>query len=87
VVFIGPYDLSQSYGIPGQVNHPELRRTMEQVIVACRGANVAVGIFADSAEAVNHWVGMGVQYVTVGVDTALIYRLTRDFVAEFRLLT
>ena len=84
VIFIGPFDLSQSYGIPGQVDHPELRRTMEQVIVTCQGANVAVGIYADSAEAVKHWVSRGVQYAAVGIDTALIYRLTRDYIAKLR---
>jgi 4-hydroxy-2-oxoheptanedioate aldolase len=84
VVFLGPYDLSQSLGIPGQVDHPRVRSTMEQAVKACRLAGVAAGVYADSAEAVRHWVGMGVQYVAVGVDAALIYTLTRKFVSELR---
>jgi 4-hydroxy-2-oxoheptanedioate aldolase len=84
VVFLGPYDLSQSLGIPGQVDHPRVRSTMEQAIAACRQAGVAAGVYADSVEAVRHWVGMGVQYVAVGVDAALIYNLTRKFVSELR---
>jgi 4-hydroxy-2-oxoheptanedioate aldolase len=84
VIFIGPYDLSQSYGIPGQVDNPELRETIEQVIKACQNAGIAAGIYADSTEAVQHWVSAGVQYIAAGVDTALIYRLARDFVSELR---
>jgi 4-hydroxy-2-oxoheptanedioate aldolase len=84
VVFLGPYDLSQSLGLPGQVDHPKVRSTMQQAVAACRLAGVAAGVYADSAEAVRHWVGAGVQYVAVGVDTALIYTLTRKFVSELR---
>jgi 4-hydroxy-2-oxoheptanedioate aldolase len=84
VVFLGPYDLSQSLGFPGQVDHPILKSTMEQVVTACRAAGVAAGVYADSPEAVRHWVDMGVQYIAVGVDTALIYTLTHKLVAELR---
>src|SRR4030042_3992909 len=35
VVFIGPYDLSQSLGLPGQVEHRLGRSAMEQVVPAC----------------------------------------------------
>ena len=84
VVFLGPYDLSQSLGIPGQVDHPMVRSMMDQVVTACRRADVAAGVYADSVEAIRHWVGMGVQYIAVGVDTALIYSLTRKMVAELR---
>jgi 4-hydroxy-2-oxoheptanedioate aldolase len=85
VVFLGPYDLSQSLGIPGQVDHPRVRSMMDQVVTACRCAGVAAGVYADSVEAVRHWVGMGVQYLAVGVDTALIYSLTHKMVAELRI--
>lgn len=84
VIFLGPYDLSQSLGIPGQVNHPLVRSTMEQVVKACRRADVATGVYADSVEAVRHWVDLGVQYIAIGVDTAMIYNLTYKMVAELR---
>ena len=84
VVFLGPYDLSQSLGIPGQTDHPLVRSTMDQVVTACRRAGVAVGVYADTVEAIRHWVSMGAQYIAVGVDTAMIYSLTRKLVAELR---
>ncbi len=84
VIFLGPYDLSQSLGIPGQVDHPMVWSTMEGVVSACRSAGVAAGVYADSVEAVRHWAGLGVQYIAVGIDTALIYNLTRKLVSELR---
>ena len=58
VVFIGPYDLSQSLGLTGQVEHRLVRSAMEQVVTACHLARVTSGVYADSAEAVSHWVGI-----------------------------
>jgi 4-hydroxy-2-oxoheptanedioate aldolase len=84
IVFLGPFDLSQSLGIPGQVDHPLVRSTMERVVAVCRSAGVSSGVYADSTEAVRHWAGMGVQYIAVGVDTALIYNLSSKLVAELR---
>ena len=42
-VFIGPYDLSGSYGLPGQVQHDIVQRAQKAVIAACRDANIVVG--------------------------------------------
>jgi 4-hydroxy-2-oxoheptanedioate aldolase len=84
VIFLGPYDLSQSLGIPGQVDHPRVQSTMEEAISMCRRAGVAVGTYADNIEAAKRWVDRGVQYMAVGVDTSLIYNLTRKMIAEFR---
>lgn len=84
VVFLGPYDLSQSMGILGQVDHPRLRSVMEGVVSACRAAGVAAGVYADTPEAVSHWARLGVQYIAVGIDTALIYNLARGQVDRLR---
>lgn len=35
LLFIGPYDLSQSYGILGQVDHPLIREATDRVAQAC----------------------------------------------------
>ncbi len=84
VVFLGPYDLSQSLGIPGQVDHPLVRSTMDQVVKACRSAGVVAGVYADTVEAIRHWAAMGAQYIAVGVDTAMIYGMTHKLVADLR---
>lgn len=84
VIFLGPYDLSQSLGIPGQVDHPRVTSAMEDVIARCRRAGIATGTYADNITAARRWVDLGVQYITVGIDTSLIYNLTHQMIAEFR---
>lgn len=47
IVFIGPYDLSQSLGIPGKINHPAVYEAMERIIEKCKGKGIHVGTFTD----------------------------------------
>jgi len=42
-VFIGPYDLSGSYGLPGQLHHEVVRHAYDSVVRACRAARVPAG--------------------------------------------
>jgi 2-keto-3-deoxy-L-rhamnonate aldolase RhmA len=39
---LGPNDLSGSFGVPGQINHPAVREAGSRVLAACRGANIPV---------------------------------------------
>lgn len=43
-VFIGPYDLSASLGVPGQFDHPKMLEALTTVEKAVRKANKALGI-------------------------------------------
>lgn len=70
-VFLGPYDLSQSLGIPGQVTHERVEGLMEDVCERAAEAGVAVGAFADTPAIANRWIDAGVQYVTLGVEAGL----------------
>jgi len=71
VIFLGPYDLSQSFGIPGQVNDPRVVKGMEQAVVKIRAAGKAAGPFAKDAATAKRWFGVGVQYMSVGPDVGL----------------
>lgn len=43
-VFIGPYDLSASYGVAGELGHSIVRDAMQRVVAAARAAGKAAGI-------------------------------------------
>src|SRR5690606_25241668 len=43
VLFIGPSDLSQSYGVPGQQNHPDVQAAMQRVVDAAKGTDKLIG--------------------------------------------
>lgn len=73
VLFIGPYDLSQSLGIPGQTEHPRLLEEIEGIIKKAASKRKAVGIFAETPEAAKRYIDRGVQYISYSVDVGMIY--------------
>jgi 4-hydroxy-2-oxoheptanedioate aldolase len=84
VVFLGPYDLSQSLGIPGQVRDRRVIELMQQCVATIRQAGKAAGTFADNAEIAQQWIETGVQYVTMGVDVAIFFQACKRLVRAVR---
>ncbi len=84
VIFLGPYDLSQSLGIPGQVHDPRVVDRMRQAVDLINGAGLTVGTFADSPETAKMWIDAGVKYVSLSVDTGIYLRGCRQMVQEVR---
>lgn len=86
-VVLGPWDLSGSLGLLGQVDHPRVVAAMERVIAAARRAGLFVGsgMGADPAFACAQ-ARRGVQWLQVGGDCAYLVRsadqLTRAIHAE-----
>lgn len=61
LILIGPYDLSQSIGIPGQIDHSSVAEKMIEIINLCN--NVVVGTFVDNIENATRWKRAGVKYI------------------------
>ena len=70
--FIGPYDLSLSMGIPGQLNHPDIETKKQRVLEATRAKGLAAGIHLvhpdSAAEDLNRCVASGYQFIALGTD-------------------
>lgn len=71
-VQLGPYDLSASMGLMGQVDDPAVVEAVDHVIETCRKADVAVGWFGVSVESVQPYIERGCTLITTGVDTLLL---------------
>ena len=84
VIFVGPYDLSQSLGIPGEVNNPLVTEKMKEVVLKCRENKVAVGTFADDVETAKSWVSLGVQYMAFSVDVGILYEASKQIIKKFK---
>lgn len=80
VVFIGPYDLSQSMGIPGEVDHPDLVKKVREVVEICKKRNMLVGTFVDNQEQARKWVTAGVHYIAYSVDVGIFYDKCNEIV-------
>ncbi len=84
IIFIGPYDLSQSLGIPGEVSHPLVTEKMKEVIIKCRENKVSVGTFADDVKTAKFWVSLGVQYISFSVDVGILYSVSNTIVNKLK---
>ena len=73
ILFIGPYDLSQSLGIPGQVDHPLVEDKILEIIEKCKKKKIIVGIFTDKIEDTLKWFKLGVKYLSYSVDVGIFY--------------
>jgi 2-keto-3-deoxy-L-rhamnonate aldolase RhmA len=73
-VFIGPYDLSGSYGIPGQTDDPLVVGACRQVLAACTEAGKSAGIHIviPTADAIRTAVADGFTFLAVGMDTVFL---------------
>ncbi|HEV2528113.1 MAG TPA: aldolase/citrate lyase family protein [Thermomicrobiales bacterium] len=67
LLFVGPNDLAQSMGYPGQPNHPEVQDVIEQVIRIAQDAGMPLGTVSPDAAATNRQLERGFQLVATNV--------------------
>ena len=80
VIFLGPYDLSQSLGIPGQVGDRRVMELMRSSLETIRNAGKVAGTFATNSETAKFWIDAGVQYLGLGVDVAIFRKACEELV-------
>jgi len=83
IIFIGPYDLSQSLGIPGDVNNVIVEEKMKEVIKKAHEKGKLVGTFVDDLDAAKKWRALGVQYISYSVDVGIIYESFKNIIEKF----
>jgi len=84
IVFIGPYDLSQSLGIAGQVDDPRVTQMMRTVVDECVKRHVVVGTFVDTIEEARRWSAAGVKYLCYSVDVGLFTEKCHETIQTLR---
>jgi 4-hydroxy-2-oxoheptanedioate aldolase len=84
IAFIGPYDLSQSLGVTGQVDDPRVTQMMKTVVDECVKRNVVVGTFVDTIEDARKWSEAGVKYLCYSVDVGLFTEKCHEVVRSLR---
>ncbi|MDD5108776.1 MAG: aldolase/citrate lyase family protein [Candidatus Omnitrophica bacterium] len=72
VIFIGPYDLSQSLGKPGQIEDKEIIKYIRQSVKTAEAQGLACGSFAPDMKYLEILLDCGVRYLTYMVDSDLI---------------
>ncbi|MDA1142372.1 MAG: aldolase/citrate lyase family protein [Planctomycetota bacterium] len=71
-VLLGPYDLSASMGKMGQIEDPEVVAAIDHVTGTCLAANIPLGYFGVTAEAVRPYADKGFTFLVAGTDTIFL---------------
>jgi 2-keto-3-deoxy-L-rhamnonate aldolase RhmA len=83
-VLLGPYDLSASLGLMGEVDAPAVVAAIERVTAACLAVGMPMGYFGVTAAAVRPYVARGYTLIVAGVDTLYLANGARALLKELR---
>lgn len=83
LLFIGPADLSQSMGLPGQWSHPDVLKAVEKVAKACTAHGVAWGILPRDAAHADQCRNLGCRLFSIGMDVWFFQRGLRSYIEQW----
>lgn len=86
VLFIGPFDLSESLGISGQLDHPLLLETVGRVVAQARANQIAVGIWMPTPAQAGPWIAQGVQLITVASNDMIFFKGCQEYAGQVKAL-
>lgn len=85
-IYVGPSDLSQSMGLPPQVDptEPQVVAAMDQILVGCRNHGVIAGLHTGAVAYAQQMIAKGYQFVTLGSDARLLAAGASAVTAELK---
>jgi 2-dehydro-3-deoxyglucarate aldolase/4-hydroxy-2-oxoheptanedioate aldolase len=83
-VFIGPFDLSASLGLPGRIDDVRVQDAIGTILAASRIRRVPAGIFAAAPEAAKAAGARGFSFVCAGTDGSLLGQAAKAVIENIR---
>ena len=83
-VMIGPADMSQDMGIPGQMEHPKMEEAFREIIGQCNKYGVAPGIHFSDMKYIEKWVKEGMRFVTYSYDSKFFKDASQEALTKLR---
>ncbi|HEY6398422.1 MAG TPA: hypothetical protein VIX82_13310 [Solirubrobacteraceae bacterium] len=82
-MFVGPYDLSQSVGHPGELHHPDVVAASERLAERV-AAHAALGVYLERPEQIGRRRAAGASFFTLRAVGASSSTPVRRTVEQFR---
>ncbi len=76
-ILVGPYDLSGSMGMLGQVTHPHVQEAIMNVSSACQKKGIPLGIFSPDPNLLVDYHRRGFTLLALGQDTTFLLDAAR----------
>ncbi len=81
-ILVGPFDLSASMGLIGQVEHASVQAAIAQVRQACQARSIPLGIYAANARLAKAYAAQGFTLVATSTDTVMLDQASRTLLGE-----
>jgi 4-hydroxy-2-oxoheptanedioate aldolase len=82
-VFVGPVDLSQALGLPGQLRHPKVEAFAHQIRATAAAAGLHASIFCNDIQAAVDYAGAGFKLIAFSVDAQIVIDAYRALQVRF----
>jgi 2-dehydro-3-deoxyglucarate aldolase/4-hydroxy-2-oxoheptanedioate aldolase len=83
VLFVGPADLSQSMGLPGEWEHPRHWEAVERVAQAARKNGIHWAILPPNPAYAQRCVELGCRMLSLGIDVWVVQKGLATFQSEY----
>jgi 2-keto-3-deoxy-L-rhamnonate aldolase RhmA len=82
-VMVGPYDISGSLGVPGQLTHPDVMRASRDVIAACErhGKSCGTQVVEATQDSVRQLFDLGHTYAILSSDLFVLWKWAESMVS------
>ena len=80
ILFIGPYDLSQSVGLPGEINSEKVTKLIHEIQIKAKSSDKKLGVFVDDKKSLKKYKSKGFDYIAYSVDINILIENTNDII-------
>ena len=84
VLWIGLYDLANSLGLPGQMDHPQIQTAIDRVLAVCRAQNKVPAVLVTSIDEGRAQLARGFRLVAFGGDVWIYQTALKAGLAALR---
>lgn len=85
-IMIGPADMTDDMGIPGQIHHPRVETAFREIIRACNKYGVAPGVHLNNMDDVKKWAAEGMRFLTYSYDSKFFKDASKEALTTLRSL-
>ena len=83
LIYLGMYDISQSVGLPGQLEHPKVMLQLKQCLNVIKSSNKFAGTFSRDISACKKFKEMGFDFIAYVADSYALHSYYSEAVSNF----
>jgi 4-hydroxy-2-oxoheptanedioate aldolase len=82
LIYLGMYDISQSIGLPGKLEHPEVMLELENCLKVIKSSNKFAGTFSRDIKACQKFKEMGFDFIAYVADSYALHTYFSEAVSN-----